>query len=151
MGFKRKPQTQRPQLSLPAALDVAGEGGSRAGPAPWSTKMRTTRCYKNSLDRPGSGDDPTSAPRREHRDAALTAGSALGSGAGPGPTWAGIWCLQPGSALPLEGHPPKPWGWLWSRHWCDGGGSTSGFLWPPSNPHSQHSKCIFKALQIKSI
>lgn len=40
----------------------------------------------------------------------LTAGSALGSGAGPGPTWAGMWCPQPGSALLLEGHPPKPWG-----------------------------------------
>lgn len=110
MGFKSKPQTQRPQPSPSAAVDVAGEGGSGAGPAPRSTKMRTTRCHNNSLDRPGSGDDPTSASRREHRDAALTAGSALGSGAGPGPTWAGMWCPQPGSALLLEGHPPKPWG-----------------------------------------
>lgn len=30
--------------------------------------MRTTRCYRTSLDRAGSGDDPTSASRREHRD-----------------------------------------------------------------------------------
>lgn len=68
------------------------------------------RCYKNSSDRPGSGDDPTSASRSEHRDAALTAGSTLGSPLGPGPTWAGIWCPRPGSASPLEGHALKPWG-----------------------------------------
>lgn len=55
-------------------MDVEGEGGSRASPAPGSTRIRTTRCYKSSLDRPASGDEPKSAARREHRDAALTEG-----------------------------------------------------------------------------
>lgn len=95
MGFKSKPQTQRAQLSPPAAVDVAGEGESGASPAPQSTKMRTTRCYKTSLDRPGSGDDPTSASRREHGHAALTEAQCWGVGPGFGVPSPGV--------SPLEG------------------------------------------------
>lgn len=136
MGFKNKSQAQRAQLSPPAAVDVAGEGGSRASPAPWSTKMRTTRCYKNSLDRPGSEEDPTSASRREQRDAAVRHSTE---------EWG--WSKSPNPGVsPLEGHPPNGAG--------DGAGTAvmdEQHLWPPPKPHSQHSECDFKALQIKSI
>lgn len=105
MGFKSKARSQRAQLSPPAAEDVAGEGGSRASPAPRSTKMRTTRCYKNSLDRAGSGDDPTSASRREHRDAALAEAQHWGLGLVQVPPGLGFGVPSLGVS-PLEGHPP---------------------------------------------
>lgn len=64
--------------------------------------MKTLRCYRTSLDRPGSGDDPTSASRREHRDAALTEAQHWGVGLVQVPSGLGFGVPSLGVS-PLEG------------------------------------------------